>query len=81
MSSITVRVRPSVRRASWSFLSEVVLRKAIIMHRCSSAAFFPSVAAGDKKRRESLRSIYVAVAVRSLARSLVACCCLPPTNK
>ena len=36
MSSITVR-----RDASWSsLLSEVVLRKAIIMHRCS-AAFFP----------------------------------------
>ena len=36
MSSITVR-----RDASWSsLLSDVVLRKAIIMHRCS-AAFFP----------------------------------------
>ena len=39
MSSITVRRDAS---CSWSssLLSEVVLRKAIIMHRCS-AAFFP----------------------------------------
>ena len=53
-------------------LSELVLRKAIIMHRCSSGS---GSAAGDKKRRESRRSIYVAVC------SFVRCVLLPATDK
>ena len=80
MSSITVRVRRTACKLV------VVVRSCITKgdhHAPLQRRLFsppPSIAAGDKKRRESLRSIYVAV--RSFVRSLrVAAACHRRTNK